>query len=267
MAKLLSIEIYRNFNLKNGIIIAGLILIPIIFNISRIDQFSLVNPLDFFSFNMSVFLPFLFPLLVVLIYAQPFSNELSNNYITYTRVRIDFKKYILIKLVSNSIVVFISFFIVVFIVFLFSYYLEPYLGLVNYEPENVKLTSGSLLDYDINKFTFTQLIKYSTLLYGFTYSGWVALNAVLYSSMAIIATLLFRNTFVALSMPFLFYHIGSFVIAVVGFPMFLLDASIFPFNIVQQPIYIAFIPFLVVCGITSFMFFRLIHNINYKRFD
>ncbi|MBU5468722.1 ABC transporter permease [Virgibacillus sp. MSJ-26] len=267
MAKLISIELYRNLNFKNSIIIAGLILIPIIYNIYRIDQFSLVNSLDLFSFNMSVFLPFLFPLLVVLIYAQPFSNELSNNYITYTRVRIDFKKYILIKLISNSILVFLSFFVVVFIIFLFSYYIEPHLGFVNYEPENINLTTEGLLDYDISMFTFTQLIKYSTLLYGLTYSGWVALNAVLYSSMAMLATLLFRNTFVALSIPFLFYHIGSFIIAVLGFPMFLLDASIFPFNVEQQPIYIAFIPFLFVVGVTGSMFFRLLNNINNKRFD
>lgn len=267
MIRLIGIEVYRNLSLKNFLIIVALILGPIFYNLYRVDQYSLINALDFFSFNISVFLPFLFPLLVVLIYAQPFSSELSNNYIMYTRIRIDFKKYIFIKLLSNNILVFIGFFSVVFIIFVYSFFIEPYLGLVHYEPENLNLTVQELLTYDINMFTFTQLIKTSTLMYGLIYSGWVGLNAMLYSSMAMIATLLFRNVFVALSIPFLFYHISSFVVAVLGFPEFLFDASIFPFNIDQQPIKIAFVPFLIVLGITTFMIIKLVNNVENKRLD
>lgn len=49
-----------------------LVIVPIGFNLSRLDQYSSINSLDFFTFNMSSFIPFLFPLFTVLIFDSHF---------------------------------------------------------------------------------------------------------------------------------------------------------------------------------------------------
>lgn len=204
---------------------------------------------------MSSFIPFLFPLFVVLVFAQPFSYEFTHNYIFYTHSRTDFKHYIHTKLLSNCITVFITFVITIFTIFLISYYIEPVIGIITYQPEQlVGHTTQELLHYEQTMFTFSQLISISPLLMGILYSLWVGLNAILYSLMAVLALLLIENIFVALSVPFLFYHISSFIVAVLGFEKFLFDSTIFPFNIEQQSFLTLIPPFLVVVGINIFMY-------------
>lgn len=130
--------------------------------------------------------------------------------------------------------------------FVFLVCIEPYLSLVNYRPELVVDSVAELARFDQELFTFSQSIASSPWLFAFVYADWVALNAVAYSTWAILCLLLIPNIFIALSIPFLFYHIASFIIALLGFPEFLFDASIFPFNVVQQNIITILLPFSVI---------------------
>lgn len=258
-------EINRTIIIRIILTITALVIITISYNLYRIDQYALINRLDFFSFNMSSFIPFLFPLFTVIIFAQPFSNEFTNDFIFYTHSRIDLKDYIHNKLVTNSFVVFVSFFATIFLIFIFSYYIEPLFDLVTYQPEQlIGLSTQEVLRYEESMFTFSQLVTYSPLLMGVIYSFWVGLNAVVYSTMAILTLLLIENTFIALSIPFLFYHISSFVVAVLGFENFLFDATIFPFNIEQQSLITIFPPFVIVVALNMWLYWLFIKRLNHK---
>lgn len=265
MKKLIKYNFNKSTLFRIFIIVVALVFIPVGYSIFGLNQHSFISPLDYFEFNISLFLPFLFPLLAVLIFTQSFSNELLNNYILYTHTRVDFLRYINSKLVANSILVFFSFFIVIFFSFLLAYYVEPLIGLITYQPEQLNLSAHEIIHYNSNLFTFSQLIHYSPWLMAGVYSLWVGVNAVLYSTMAMLAIFLISNLFVALSLPFLFYHISSFIIAVLGFPRLLFDATIFPFNVDQQPIATVLIPFSVLLGINLLMYIILIKQIKNKQ--
>ena len=255
MKKIIKEDLNHAIFTRLGLMVLALVLIPILYNLIRINDINLVSPLQYFEFNISLFLPFLFPLFAILIFAQPFSHEFSNHYLLYTRTRIDLKDYINGKLISNASLVFLGFFLVVIALFVFSVYIEPQLGLINYRPELVVDSVAELARFDQGLFTFSQLMASSPWLFAFVYAGWVALNAVAYSSLAILCLLLIPNIFIALSIPFLFYHIASFIIALLGFPEFLFDASIFPFNVDQQSITTVLLPFSVVLILNILTYF------------
>ena len=244
MISLLREEINNNISFKFIIVWFLIIISPIIYNLFRLNQYSLLDSLDFFELTMTTILPLVFPLIVVIVYLVPFSNEITNNYLFYTRLRINVQRYLTIKFAANSIIVFVIMFSFIFIPFLFSFYIEPLFGIVNYEPETSGLSTPELIKNTYERLTFSQLLEYGSFTYGFLYSIWVGLNGVIYATIGFFALLLVKNKFLALSIPFLLYHLGSFIIAVADFPFLLLDASIFPYNTVQYPILIVFIPFL-----------------------
>lgn len=265
MINLLRNEISNFTSVKTIFIWLVIIISPIIITLVRLNQYSLIDSLDFFELIMTAFLPLLFPLIVVIIYLVPFSNEITNNFLFYTRLRVSIHRYLAVKIIANSIMVFVILFSFSFIPFLFVFYLEPLFGFVNYEPENTGLSESELIKDTYKRLTFSQLIEYSSFAYGFLYSIWVGVNGVVYATLGFFALLLTKNKFVALSIPFLLYHLGSFIIAVVDFPMFLLDASIFPFNTVQFPISVVFIPFLFLlfccCGLFIYIY-KHIHQLD-----
>lgn len=251
MFQLLGKEFRNIVTLKFIIVWFLLILAPIIYTLLTVKQYSLIDRLDLYELNLSTILPLLFPLIVVLIYLANFSGEITNSFLSYTRLRVDIKQYLKTKLIANNIIVFIIMFSFVFIPFLFAFYIEPSFGMVTFEPENSGLSNTQLLNNSYNRFTFSQFLEYGSFTYGFLYSVWVGLNGVVYATLGFFALLLINNRFLALSIPFLLYHLGSFIIAVIDVPMILLDASIFPFNISQYPIWTAFIQFLFlscICG-------------------
>ncbi|WP_338705507.1 ABC transporter permease [Priestia aryabhattai] len=265
MFQLLNKE-FRNIVTPKFIIVWFLlILAPVIYTLSTVKQYSLLDRLDLYELHLSTILPLLFPLIVVLIYLANFSGETKNNFLSYTRLRIDIKQYLRTKLIANNIIVFIIMFSFVFIPFLFAFYIEPSLGIINFEPENSGLNAAQLLNNSYNRFTFSQLLEYGTFTYGFLYSAWVGLNGIVYATLGFFALLLINNRFLALSIPFLLYHLGSFIIAVVNVPMVLLDASIFPFNISQYPIWTAFIQLLFLCCIIFSLY--IYTNKNLYRLD
>ena len=133
-------------------------------------------------------------------------------------------------------------FTIIFIQFIFIIYIDPYLGVIDYSQGSTFLSQQSTS----NPVTFYQFLKYGNLTYGLVYSIWVGLNAVIYSTIAFTSLLIARSGFLALSLPFLFYHVFNFITGVLGVGKFSPISTIFPFNIKLQPLWTVSIPFFVL---------------------
>ena len=91
--------------------------------------------------------------------------------------------------------------------------------------------------------TFDQLLVYGPFVYGFIYSLWVGINGILYATLPLILCLILDHSFVALSIPFVWYQGMSFVSAVLGISKFAPLYTVFPYSIIQQELWTVFVPF------------------------
>lgn len=247
LAKQLMVEIKKVFILKNLLIWLGIILIlPLIKFIVIKDAYEFTKSFEVFQETITTYIPLLFPALVIIVYLPLFWQEKKNNFITYTRPRIPFHTYLISKGLANAFFTGFVIFLLIFLPFIFCVYIEPYMGIVNYTP----IDNNTV----IPKFTFSQILNYGTFTYGFIYSLWVAVNAAIYSTIAFMLLLTINNSFVAFSAPFLFYHILNFITGVFGVPQFSPLSTIFPFNIVQQPLWTVFIPFMFLLIVLAALF-------------
>lgn len=245
----LFVELKRAYTIKNLLIwIAIIVLLPIIrFHMIK-DGYQFFEPIEVFQETVSMLISLIFPALVIIIYLPSFIQEQRNNFITYSRVRIPLNTYILSKGLTNAFLTGLVTFLLIFLPFVFVLYVEPYIGIINY----TTIDDNSV----IPTVTFSQLLTYGNLTYGLVYSLWVCINGIVYSTIAFMLLLLLNNPFVAISVPFLFYHIFNFVTGIFGVAMFSPLSTIFPFNIVEQPLWTVFVPFsfllLVLIGIYVF---------------
>lgn len=141
-------------------------------------------------------------------------------------------------MIVNAIYAFVFSFLLVIIPFIFVFYIEPLLNIIHYEPIGGNTISSS---------TFDQYLEFGNFTYIGIYGLWVAINGVIYSTLALLLTLCITNPFLALSLPFVWYQVMNFVTAVFGLSYFSPVSTIFPFNIVQQDIWTVFVPFGALC--------------------
>ncbi|WP_236611110.1 ABC transporter permease [Halalkalibacterium ligniniphilum] len=235
--------------MKNLLLWAAiLIVIPTIrfYTIKEGYQFS--DPIEVFQEMVSTIISLLFPALAIIIYLPSFLQEQKNNFISYTRTRTSLNTYLLSKGIINACLTGIVMFLLVFLTFVFAVYVEPHLGIIYYSP----IDENSV----IPRVTFSQFLSYGDLTYGVIYSLWVSINAVVYSTIAFMLLLIIENPFVALSAPFLYYHIFNFITGVLAAPWFSPLSTIFPFNIVEQALWTVFVPFsfllIVIIGLYIF---------------
>lgn len=247
----ISVELKRYFNTPNSLnlLVLTIVIIPTISVFLVIDGYYYQQPLDLFQKVISLIIPLLFPALVVAIYLPLFLQEQKNNFITYTRIRIPLETYIISKGIINALITGLSVFLMVFLTFIFTVYIEPNIGFVDYS-SNTIITKHIQSDV-----TFTQLLIYGQFTYGFFYSLWVTLNAILYTSISYVLLLILKSKFIALAIPFLFYHIFNFILGLLGFERFSPISTIFPFNLQKQPIWTAFVPFTVLVIILLILIF------------
>lgn len=248
MASLIQRNLRYFFIKRNIIILCMGIIAMITYSVINASEYSFLEPLEYYTFIIGAFLPILFPLIIIMICNIQFSSEIKNRFIMYKRFRETNTNYLVSTLVSNLIIVFIVVFSFTFIPFIFAFYIEPFLQIIQYEPEN--LYNMTLEERQQTSFTYSQLMQFHPLVFATTYAIWVGVNGGLYSMLGFLFLLVLENRFIALSIPFLLYHLGSFIIAILGIPAFLFDATIFPFNINQHEIWTTFIPFsfiLMVC--------------------
>lgn len=252
MKRVIKININRFFRFRNiSLLVIGIVSM-IAYSLVKENEYSFLNPLEYYSFMVGAFLPILFPIIIIIICDLQFSNEIKNRFLVYERFREGDSDFVVSKLVSNIIIVFTVMFIVIFTPFIFAFYIEPLFNLIIYEPEN--LYNMTTQENQITSFTYSQLMQVHPLFFAVVYSAWVGLNGSLYSVLGFLCLLILENRFVALSIPFLVYQLGSFVIAILGVPTFLLNSTIFPFNIEQHAIWTTFVPFtfiFTICIILS----------------
>ena len=205
------------------------------------DGYSFTDNIDFYGRLLNGIGAMVFPILVLFIFADTIIHERNNNYLTYTKIRIDFNTYLNAKIIVNALLSFGVSFLYAFLPFLFAQYINPDGG------------TG-----DLHSTTFNQLLDYGPFVYGFIYSLWVGINGVLYATLPLILCLILNNSFVALSIPFVWYQGMSFVSAVLGIPKYAPLYTIFPYSITQQELWTVFVPFtiLLITVIVSYVYLK-----------
>ncbi|MCO0601382.1 ABC transporter permease [Peribacillus butanolivorans] len=231
----LSVELKRAYTEKNLYIWLSIIFVlPLISYFSMMQGYIYHERIELFQSLFSTFIPLLFPVLTIIIYLPNFLYEQKNNIISYTKPRVSLRIYLLSKGLINAFLTGFITFLMIFISFIFARYIEPNLGIIDYFP----IPS----DYS-QYFTFSQILSVGDFTYGSVYSLWVSINAIVYSTIAYILMLLVRSNLIALSVPFVFYHVFNYVSGVLQVPQFSPISTIFPFNIEQQPLWTVLVPF------------------------
>jgi hypothetical protein len=250
LKKQLLVEVKRALTFRSLLIwLSIIVILPAVRFYIINDGYQFYKPIEVFQETVSAFVPLLFPALAIIIYLPSFLQEQKNNFIKYTQPRIPLNTYILSKGIINAFLTGIVIFLLVFFTFIFVVYIEPHLGIIYYTPidENAFIPT----------YTFSSVLAYGDLVYGFTYAIWVSINAVLYSSIAFMLLLILDNPFVALSVPFVFYHVFNFITGVLNVAQFSPLSTIFPFNIEEQPYWTVMVPFcfllIILIGICSFV--------------
>jgi hypothetical protein len=238
----LKVEFRRALTKKRIVIWVTIIFLPIFIKFYMIKEgYTFYRPVELFQELISGFVPMLFPLFMLLVYANNFVLEEKNHFSLYTRTRIWFPTYIISKALVNGILAFLVSFIMIFLPFVFSVYIEPIFSIINY----YDLREGE----SFSNLSFDQYLRYGTLVYGLIYAFWVALNGLIYASITFLLPFFIRNWFVAFSIPFVGYHVMNFISGVFGYAKFSPISTIFPFNVIQQEIWTVFVPFFILISI------------------
>lgn len=233
----------RNYIMK-GI---GIMMIPFIICFIQMNDYAFGNEYDFFTFLLGEFVMLLFVVPLLFIYVIPFSHEVKNRYIVYTRLRIPLPIYLKVKFQANIILTFCIVFLFVFVCFLFCFYLEPLLKFAQID-ERFFETGNYYTLYSENSAVsaLTTFFTYGSLVFGFVYSIWIALNAVLWVSFAFLLVLLIKNQYIALTMPFVFYLLQNFLFGALHLYHLRFYTFIFQFNYLQLPLFQAMTPFFML---------------------
>lgn len=225
----------------------------LVFGIYRGQSYSLRDSLDFYGLILSGVPAITFPILAVLIYVSFFAGEIRNRFLVYTRMRRSIFETLVIKQVSNIVLSFLFFFLFVFIPFIYVYYIDPKVGNTVFDPSLYGLTSKSVITDSYSRHTFSNFLQHGTLTFGLVYSFWVGINGALYAAVSFYLVLLVRNSFLALSLPFVLYIVISFILSAVKLNDFRPNHVIFPFEHTQSPLWTVSIPFIILLFITIFL--------------
>lgn len=246
----MSIEFKKALSIKFLIVSLILIFLPLIVVLPIINgSYTFFEPIEVHAqLISSSAIALLFPILLIPLNAGSYANEKKDNFLLYVRPRTMLSNYVVAKGLVNAIVTFAVAFLMIFIPFVFIQYIDPALNIIQYTTDFYQPPSAG---------TFGFLAEKSILLYGIGYSLWVAINGALYATIAYLLSICFKNKFVALSIPFLWWVIMNFVTAVLGIEMFSPVYTVFPFTITAQPIWTIFVPFtiliLVIIGLMAFI--------------
>ncbi|KXH83746.1 hypothetical protein [Sporosarcina sp. HYO08] len=239
MKKLLFQELKQNVTKRLIIFLVLLNLFPYLLFFVQKDSYAFIDELDTFSFIFDGIMVVFFIFFVVFIYLGEFSSLLNHKFIVYQRTRTSLKNILLTCMFSNMIITFIVFFVLVLHVFLFFFYIQPVLGIIQFFPEIHYLTTlQELLEFNIQRYTFTQLLEYNPMIFGIVFSFWVGLMASSYATIGFFTVLLFKNKLIGMSIPILFYIIGAFVFNLFDIlEPFGMANAVFPFSSSQYPIH------------------------------
>lgn len=212
------------------------------------DNYVFYRQIEVFQRTNSDFVPLLFPFIVILVYAFYLIPEIKSGYLFFVTSRTQLKTYIQSKLVINVLITFLSAFLLVFLPFIFVMYIEPSLNIISLDQAGTNPISYLL---------FEQLLDHGLLTYGVVYCFWVGINGALYTTFALLLLFLGKTPLVSFSIPFIYYIVGHFITQLLGIDYLSPMLTIFPFSLELQPIWIIFIPFLVLITIVTVLYFIL----------
>ncbi|WJY26567.1 ABC transporter permease [Sporosarcina trichiuri] len=231
------IELKKALSYNRLLIRLFIIGLPILIQFFIIKNgYTFSSSIEVFQRLLSGFLPMIFPLLMILIYADSLVIERKENYLLYTRTRIWLPTYLLSKGIVNALLAFVISFILIFSTFLFAVYIEPGFSFIQY---------GGVANPATDT-TFNQFLVLGTFTYGILYSSWVAINGMVYATLTYLLTLCIDNPFIALSIPFVWYQIMNFITAILSVPQFSPLSTIFPYNLTQQELWTVLLPFSIL---------------------
>ncbi|MGG1218217.1 ABC transporter permease [Priestia endophytica] len=250
----LYLEFKRAFTTKNILSwLCIVVLLPLICFFPVMQGYIFFSPVEVFQEILGGIMPLIFPVLIIIIYLPDFWQEQRNNFITYTRPRIPLNEYILSKGLINAVFTGGIIFLMLFFSYTLVEFIEPhFLQFIKYETPSEYNQPSNV--------TFSQFLKYGDLTYFLIYSLWVTLNAIVYTTISFLLMLIIRHPFIALSVPFLFYHIFNFIAGIFGVAKFSPLSTIFPFNIEQQSLWTIMIPFTFLLLILSILYFIVIRK-------
>ncbi|MEK3955711.1 MULTISPECIES: ABC transporter permease [unclassified Psychrobacillus] len=246
----IGVEFKRIFTFNRVLIWFLIITLPVWIQFLIIqDGYSFTDNIDLYGRLLNGVSAMIFPILILFVFADTIIHERNNNYLTYTKIRIDFNTYLNAKIIVNALLSFGVSFLFAFLPFVFVQYINPSFGFIS----DIGV-SGNLP----GTVTFDQLLVFGPFVYGLIYSIWVGLNGVLFATLPIILCLLLDNSFVALSIPFVWYQGLSFISAVLGIAKFAPLYTVFPYSIIQQELWTVFVPFsiLLVIVIVSYIYLK-----------
>lgn len=246
MVKTIRAELVSTSSWLTGLLVVAMLVVPSLYATKISDAYALYGPTDFYTLILEGFaLPLIFPLLAVALYVAPFSTQLSNRYLVYTRTRADIGRTLVSKACANATLAFVVFFLTGFVPFVWAYLLEPAFGLITYYTDTLNPAASAQ-----DATTFSQLLAYGPWVYGLGFSVWLGLNGALYATIGFLLLFFIPNRFLAMSVPFVAVNVVGFVMAVLQVPQFA-PGSVMPFNLIQFPIWVPFVPFTVLAALAA----------------
>lgn len=189
-----------------------------------------IGPFDFYTYLVqhNSALPLILPLVATVPAVVAMSGELSNRYLSYTRVRAPIRVTLVRRLLRAATLTFVTFVVVALIPQFFVA-----LGSTRYDPAGYGLDSQAQIDAaQLGWKTFSQLLVYGSWAPVLAFAGWLGVNAALYAVIAFCTVVLIPNRVIGLSLPWVVYLLTCFLMAVLWLERYS-PAVAMPFNLTQ----------------------------------
>lgn len=203
-------------NIKTELLIPAMITTLLCILILVIAEYMGVQT-TLFEYNIEIFedasqvLDVLFPLFVTLPFTWRFYYERKDGFIKYVSVRTDKRKYIIDKILSGAIVVFIM----VFIIYYSGIIAAQFFNL----PNDFEKSNG-LYDYILGSFQAEK-----PLVFGLIWCSWKGFISIFFYIFGALLALLIDNVFVIMLVPFIYFNLENYITAILNLELYSIVTS------------------------------------------
>ena len=206
---------------------------------------------DVFAYMMRDAVPIAFPVIVVVFGCLSLTWSLNHRFLVLTRTREDVTVRLRRLFLVNAAVVGAVMAATTLLAALVAYWVVPAFGLVEFRPQYIGITPEKVHAMDLANNTWSFLLAHGAPVYALVYALFVGVSGALWASLAFTLVLLVPNRYLALSLPFVIYHMGNLASGILQAPRFSPASSVFPFNITAMPLWTAFVPMTVLALVTA----------------
>jgi len=232
---------------------------PVVAAMVAAGDHALIGPADVFAFIMRQSpVGLVFPLIVSLPFAVVLTAQISQRWLAYTRPRAALGKSIRARFAAAAITGGVIGFLIVLLVFVWAFVIEPRTGLVTFQPDLYGLvTPEQIHSAERGLFTFAQLLTFGDWTFGLGYSLFVGVAGALYSMVTTACLFIMTNRFLAMAVPWIVSVAVYFVMAVLDLALVSPNAF-FPFNMTQASMALPMVPLgalAVTAGVLTWVVF------------